>query len=218
MKTFVAILLALAAFSAQGQELNLIGLDCAPKTVWTPTGAGSVMKTGEVAEKEFPTSAEVKVSWRGWWCPDEVGAYGLYIHRCVEGRTCWSAGKLQQTMETVAASSDWVATLKTTAQQNTARLLTEEVYAWERAGFAAVDALMPVRPVDAAWGIATSNSGQRPSREVLNAVLTEMKTPTYLPAATQCDPSVRPIFKTTIGIWMAVKGQPNNLRWVCRKQ
>lgn len=210
-RLIVAVLLVLFSASAWSQV-------CAPKTVWTPLASGTELRaaTFVIPEKEVAPIKNIRILVHAYWCPDEVGVWRYFIHRCIIGRTCLDADTLSAEIIMASRSADWLGRLRATIQANEAPVLESEQYAWLQAGFMAIDMIRADRPADALWFVAPIASGQRPSREVVNGALTAMKEPIYAKSGASCDPGPKPVFKSTGGTWMSVSGQPLSLRWLCQ--
>lgn len=211
----IALLCALAAVIAPASAQT-----CAPKTVWTPLASGTELRaeTFIIPEREIAPLKSIPILVHAYWCPDEVGAWGHFIHRCVVGRTCLDADRLSAEIIMASRSADWLERLRATIKANESPVLESEKYAWLQAGFLAIDMIRADRPADALWAVAPTTSGQRPSSEVIDGVRVAMKAPVYLASGSACDPGPRPVFPSTGGTWMAAKDQPATLRWLCRRK
>lgn len=152
----LALMLALLAPAAAAQQWAYEDLpDCVPKTFWTPFGTGTDWVRGA------HTEGGVTVSWRAWWCQGSDGQWRFFVHRCVEGHTCLSAYVIEQEMDAAARTPNKLTALQAVIRKYQSPPAPEHQEAWLRAGFAAIDALAPIKPagpVVAVWLVTGSQA------------------------------------------------------------
>lgn len=171
----------------------------------------------------------------GGFCRMAAGGFGHWGIACVHG-TCAPVGTFAETVSghlrsadpASAAASAWDSSIKPAPcgkATGSLKTVCGEMYAalWEARPWgvpvdaAATEPVVDPPPVEA-WEVSPIASGRRPSRKVVAGELVAMPTPVYVAQLTNCLPEVSPTFVTTAGTWMAVAGQPADLRWLCRKK
>lgn len=167
----------------------------------------------------------------GWhanfYCRGADGRVVPVVLACVHG-SCMPIGTFVDRVTTLKRGESPVETLKAAwdaefgnkceTATGPLKSVCDAAYVAARENFPrGVAAPAPDAPAEL-WQIAPSTSGTRPSRKVVNAALITMSSAVYLPAGTACAVSTTPTFATTAGTWMAVQGQPPELRWLCRKK
>lgn len=169
--------------------------------------------------------------WFGYfYCRSSTGRVVGNVFACVHG-SCLPLGTFVDRVTSMKRGADPVQTLqaawdaefgnKCEAATGALKTVCDQAYAAARANFPSDTPAPPPPPPPPpaeVWEIAPSTSGQRPSRKVVNGQLVTMSSPAYLPVGTACAFAVTPSFTTTAGTWMAVDGQPADLRWLCRKK
>lgn len=166
----------------------------------------------------------------GWYaygyCRKPDGFIEPFILACVHG-SCLPIGTFVDRVTSMKRGANPVATLKAAwdaevggkceTASGALKTVCDHAYEAARLNFP-VGELPPPPPPAERWAVAPSTTGQRPSSQVVDGVRVSMKTPVYVPVGSECLPAVAPTFVTTAGTWMAVKDQPENLRWLCKKR
>lgn len=170
--------------------------------------------------------------WHGhFFCRDSLGRVQAYVFACVHG-SCLPLGTFAERVTTMKRGANPLQTLQAawdTEFGNKCATATGALKKVCDAGFEAArlnfpageppaPVVTPPLPPAEVWEIVPIASGNRPSRQVVNGALVTMPAPVYLPVLTACDAGVQPVFITSAGSWMAVSGQPADLRWLCRKR
>lgn len=156
----LALLCSVGTANAQAAVEPFKLPDCVFKSAWTPFGTG----TDWMHDTIVPASTVgVTISWWAWWCPNPDGTWWLYVHRCVEGRTCLNSAALTNEFDTAARSADKLGSLRSAIALRQAQPLPSETSDWLYAMAVAsqrMQALKPAAPPPPAAGVYVVTGSQ----------------------------------------------------------
>lgn len=179
----------------------------------------------QVGNADYARTAD---GWYGYfYCRASNGSVSPAVFACVHG-SCQPLGTFAEQVTAMKRGTNPVDTLKASWDAqfgNKCATATGSLKKVCDAGFEAARVNFPagepppvVTPPADVWEIVPIASGNRPSRQVVNGALVTMAAPVYMPVLSACDATAQPVFVTSAGSWMAVAGQPADLRWLCRKR
>lgn len=123
------------------QAQTFIAPPCAPKTLLTPWGSGTVWLRGSAQ----PTTPGPRVSYRAWWCPKPDGTWQPYVHLSVDSREL-TREQLEAEFDRAMSAPNPLAAIQDAVTRWQVPPAAGEVAAWIAADDLAIAALAAVKP------------------------------------------------------------------------
>lgn len=191
----IGLLLAGAVATAQTTTTTAASLDCVPKTMLSPLGAGTQLRSGVATGG----------SWWGTWCPD---AQAPYVHIVLNGYE-WTSNRISTTLAALLSDADPLKALRLALAINSVSVQPADQGTWEAIKAEAFAALAADRPASTPVpqpapayivGPATRADGTRPAYRYVNGVRSGTAEASGAQAGQPCDAS-RKLQTTSAGIW-----------------